>query len=139
VALATWTIYLAWRLPRVYVAEHWVIAWVGLDVAQVTALLLTAWAAHRRRIVFVVFADVAATLFLVDAWFDCTTARSGDLRQSLFLALVVEIPAALVLYRVAWVAVRRSVTMWGVDDNAPSPNVWTLEIPYPESDDEEAR
>jgi len=86
--------------------------------------------------VLVFFADIAATLFLVDAWFDCTTARSGDLRQSLFLALIVEIPAALILYRVAWVTVRRSVAEWHNDGAGRLPNFWRLEIPYPDADEE---
>lgn len=130
-ALAAWTIYLAWRLPRVYVAEHWGVAWVGLDTAQVISLLFVAWAAHRRRMVIVFFANVAATLFLIDAWFDVTTARSGDFADSLALALIVEIPAAIVLYRVAWEVVRRSTATWfNARGQVDPPSVWGITIPY---------
>ena len=50
---AVWTVYLGWRLPRHYVAHHWFLAWVGLDVAEIATLLATAWAAWRRRAVLI--------------------------------------------------------------------------------------
>jgi hypothetical protein len=97
-----WVVYLAIRLPPRYVAEHWDVAWVGLDAAQVVLFLATAWAAWRRRIVVIIFAVMAATLLAVDAWFDLTTARRGDVQQSALL-LIIEVPAALWLY---WLSVR---------------------------------
>ena len=93
-----WTIYIGWQLPRDYVANHWDLAWVGLDSAQVLLLLCTAWAAWRRRAVLVIFSSGAAMLLLVDAWFDVTTARRGDLLQSVLFALVLEVPWATVLF-----------------------------------------
>jgi hypothetical protein len=129
-ALALWTIYLGWRLPRVYVAEHWKVAWVGLDVAQVVALLATAWAAQRRRAVLAVFASVSASLFLLDAWFDITTARSGDLQQSILTAAIIEVPAAIVLFTVAILTLRRtSVVRSSETDSAAPMSVWSIEIP----------
>jgi hypothetical protein len=118
-------------LPRVYVADHWKLAWVGLDIAQVAMLLMVTWAAHRRRMVLVFFANIAATLFVVDAWFDVTTARSGVFRQSLTSAVLVEIPAAIVLYVVSWLTVKRSTATWLLERNkAVPPSVWQIEIPY---------
>ena len=101
-----WTVYLGWRLPRHYTANHWDLAWVGLDSAQVVMLLLAAWAAWRRRAVLIVFSCVAGTLLLVDAWFDVTTARYGEISQS-FLSLAVEVPSALLLFWIAHHVVRR--------------------------------
>jgi len=101
-----WTIYIGWRLPRHYVANHWALAWVGLDVAQIFMLLLCAWAAWRGRALLILFASSAGTLLLVDAWFDVTTARNGGIVQSLLLALVVEIPSAIVLFFITWRAVK---------------------------------
>jgi hypothetical protein len=125
-----WTIYLGWRLPRVYVAEHWKVAWVGLDVAQVGALLATAWAAQRRRAVLAVFATVSASLFVLDAWFDVTTARSGDLQQSILTAVLIEVPAAVVLFVVAVLTLRRaSVVRRPTADNLDPVSVWSIEIP----------
>ena len=37
-------------------------------------LLGAAWAAWRQRAVLIVFSIAAATMFLLDAWFDVTTA-----------------------------------------------------------------
>jgi hypothetical protein len=102
---AAWVVYIAIRLPRHYSANHWDLAWVGLDVAQVLMVLLAAWAAWRRRALLIIFATSAATLLVLDAWFDVTTARGGDFEVSLVLALVFEIPFAIGLL---WVT-RRTV------------------------------
>jgi len=100
-----WTIYIGWRLPRDYVANHWDLAWVGLDATQVVMLLACAWAAWRRRAVLILFASISATLLLVDAWFDVTTARQGDVVVSVIVAGLVEVPSAIALF---WVT-RRSI------------------------------
>ena len=97
-----WTIYIAWRLPRHYVANHWDLAWVGLDIAQVIMLLLAAWAAWRGRALLILFATAAGTLLLVDAWFDVTTARNGGFAQSGLFALLIEVPAAVALFLITW-------------------------------------
>jgi hypothetical protein len=102
-----WTIYMGLRLPRHYVANHWDLAWVGLDVAETVMMFLAAWAAWRRRAVFIMFASVSATLFLVDAWFDITTARRGDFWQSGMAAAAWEVPLALGLLWIAGRAIRR--------------------------------
>ena len=101
-----WTIYIGWRLPRHYVANHWDLAWVGLDVAQIVMLLLAAWAAWRGRAVLILFAAVAGTLLLVDAWFDVTTARHGGFVESLVFAVAIEIPSAAFLFWITWRAVK---------------------------------
>jgi hypothetical protein len=109
IAEVLWAIYLGWTLPRHYVANHWVLAWVGLDVAEIAMLLATAWAAWRQRAVLILFSIIMATLLLVDAWFDVTTARRGDFLQSLLLAIFAELPLAALLFWTAWRAARRLV------------------------------
>jgi hypothetical protein len=109
VAEVLWAIYLGWTLPRHYVANHWVLAWVGLDVAEIAMLLATAWAAWRQRAVLILFAIVLATLLLVDAWFDVTTARRGDFLTSALLAVFAEVPLSALLFWTAWRAARRLV------------------------------
>ncbi|MFY9783921.1 MAG: hypothetical protein WAK12_10375 [Acidimicrobiales bacterium] len=109
IAEVLWAIYLGWTLPRHYVANHWVLAWVGLDVGEIAMLFATAWAAWRQRAVLILFAIVLATLLLVDAWFDVTTARQGDFLQSLLLAIFAEVPLSLLLFWTAWRAARRLV------------------------------
>ncbi len=103
-----WAVYLGWRLPRHYVANHWALAWVGLDVGEIAMLIGGAWAAWRHRAVLIVFSIAAATLFLLDAWFDVTTAHHGDELQSVTLAVLVEVPSALLLL---WVARRAAVQL----------------------------
>lgn len=102
-----WTIYLGWRLPRRYEANNWDLAWVGLDVAEVLMLLCAAWAAWKRRAALIPFAIASATLLMLDAWFDVTTAGHGDVLQSVIVAIVVEVPSSIVLLWIARRAARR--------------------------------
>ncbi len=130
-ALVLWTVYLGWRLPQRYVSDDWRLAWIGLDVIEIVGLLLTTWAAYRRRIVLIIFASATATAVLLDAWFDVTTARSGDLRDSVLSALFVEIPGTLFLYFVAGLSLRRLVTTWYRDPiTGEVPSSWAVEIPH---------
>jgi hypothetical protein len=96
-----WTFYLGWRLPRHYLVDHWDLAWVGLDVGEVAMLLSTAWAAWRRRAVLILFAVSSATLLVLDAWFDITTAGRGSIVASVVVAVCVEIPSAVALLLIA--------------------------------------
>jgi hypothetical protein len=84
-AETAWTIYIGWKLPRHYVANHWDLAWVGLDVAQIAMLLLAAWAAWRGRALLILFASSAGTLLLLD----------------------VEIPSAIALFWITWRSIRK--------------------------------
>jgi hypothetical protein len=93
-----WAIYIGLYLPPHYVANHWNVAWVGLDISQIVMLLATAWAAWQRRAILSLFATSAGTLLVIDAWFDITTARRGDLFQSILFAAVLEVPWAIVLF-----------------------------------------
>lgn len=104
-----WTIYVGVKLPRRYAADHWDIAWVGIDAAQVILLSLSAWAAWKRKTILVMFATASAMLLLVDAWFDVTTSRRGDVAQGILLAGIVEVPSALVLSWVAYRGLRHTV------------------------------
>lgn len=106
-----WIVYIASVLPRHYVANHWDLAWAGLDSAQVFFLLLTAWAAWRGRAVLVLYANTCATLLLVDAWFDVTTARYNDLTGSL-LSLAIELPSAVALLWIGRRTARRLTKSW---------------------------
>ena len=98
-----WTIYIGVALPRQYSANHWDLAWVGLDVLQVAMLIGAAWAAWNRRPVLTLFATACATLLVMDGWFDVTTARRGGVAQSVLMAVIVEFPSAVILL---WVAQR---------------------------------
>ncbi|MGA7836258.1 MAG: hypothetical protein WCA31_13715 [Acidimicrobiales bacterium] len=118
VAEIAWAVYLGWSLPRHYVAHHWVLAWVGLDVGEVLMLLACAWAAWRQRALLITFAIAAATMFVLDAWFDVTTAGRGDELQSVLLAVFGEIPAALLLVWVSRRAAKRLLAVHFSSDRA---------------------
>jgi len=105
-----WTIFLGFHLPRHYVALHWDMAWVGIDLMEIALLCATAWTAWRMKVQFIIFASVTGTVFVMDAWFDITTARRGDLAQSAWLAGVTEIPIAIALFWSAWRATRWFIT-----------------------------
>jgi hypothetical protein len=99
VLLIPWTAWLAVRLPSRHVSSHWDIAWVGFDVV-LTALIAGTVIAHWKSSPLAPFmATAAATLLLVDAWFDIFTARSGDeLDWAIIAAAVVELPLALLCF-----------------------------------------
>lgn len=93
--------HLAPTLPHQYVAAHWRIAWVGLDLGMALVALATLLLLLRRSVSAAITASLLAGLILADAWFDCLTARAADLEESL-LSLAVEIPAAMFFL---WLAV----------------------------------
>jgi hypothetical protein len=123
-----WTIYLGWKLPRHYVAHHWALAWVGLDIAEVSLLFASAWAAWRQRALLILFTIAGATLFLLDAWFDITTANHGDVMQSLVVAVFVEVPSALALLWVARRAVIRLFLTHHVDGDLPITPIYKVPL-----------
>ena len=97
--LIPWIVLLGLTLPRRYVANHWAVAWVGFDVALLCLLVLTAWAAWRRREIVIVAALVTGTMLVVDAWFDIVTDSStGDLVISALTAVFGELPLAALLF-----------------------------------------
>ena len=93
--------HLAPTLPHQYVAAHWRIVWVGLDLGMALVALATLLLLLRRSLFAAVTSSLLAGLILADAWFDCLTAQAADLEESL-LSLAVEIPAALFFL---WLAV----------------------------------
>lgn len=127
-----WTIYLGLRLPRHYVAHHWDMAWVGLDVGQIAMMLLAAWTAWRRRAMFIIYASVLATLLVMDAWFDVTTAHQGDIGSSGLSAGFLEVPFAIILF---WFAGRAIHRVAGLADKEVKRELWKLEMAQRRLDD----
>lgn len=97
-----WIVLLAVQLPQRVESPHYDVAWVGFDIALVTALLRTAWTSWRGKPYVEVPAVITATLLVVDAWFDVLTTPGGpSLVLSVVQALVVELPLAALCI---WVA-----------------------------------
>jgi hypothetical protein len=95
VVLAVWIGVLAVTLPRYYRSGGWRGAWVGFDLALLTAFAVTGWAAWRRRQVLIICLVVLATLLCCDAWFDVLLdARTQGFVLSLLTAVFIELPLA---------------------------------------------
>jgi len=95
VVLAAWIGVLAVTLPRYYRAGGWRGAWVGFDLAELAAFVVTGWAAWKRRQVLIMCLVVLATLLCCDAWFDVVLdARTKGFLFSLLSAVLIELPLA---------------------------------------------
>jgi hypothetical protein len=103
VALLPWIGYLSVALPSKHVARHWQVAWVGLDIAEVSALVATLVALVRNSPAVTVLASIAGTLLVCDAWFDVLTAQPGsDFAWALTFALIAELPLAALCFWIAF-------------------------------------
>ena len=118
-ALATvpWVALLWATLPSRAVSAHYRLAWVGFDLLLVAALARTGWAAWHGRDHVELPAVAAATLLVVDAWFDVLTATGrADVVVAVVLALAVELPLAGLCIWIAANAeqVRRQRLRWAL-------------------------
>jgi hypothetical protein len=96
-ALIPWLFVLAIGLPSATTASHWSTAWVGLDGLEALGLITTGVLVNRRDPRRCLAAAVTATLLLVDAWFDVSTAAAGaDQAAAVAMAICLEIPLAIV-------------------------------------------
>jgi hypothetical protein len=101
VALLPWTAYLSATLPSKHLTEHWDIAWAGLDLFEPASLVLLFVAIARRSPFVPMFAAVAGTALLCDAWFDLTTSGRG-FYWALAEALGAELPLASLCFWIAF-------------------------------------
>jgi len=101
VALLPWTAYLSATLPSKHLTQHWDIAWAGLDLFEAVSLVLLFVAIARRSPLVPMFAAVAGTALLCDAWFDLTTSGRG-FYWSLAEALGAELPLATLCFWLAF-------------------------------------
>ena len=75
--LIPWIFNLAQNLPARHLVWHWDAMWVGFDILMLITMAITVWLVIKKRIWVVLSATVLATLFIVDAWFDIMTSKSG--------------------------------------------------------------
>lgn len=103
IGIIPWIVYLAMTLPPRQRAVDYDIAWVGYDAAMCLVLAALAYCALRRKPATGPIAAVAATMLVVDAWFDVITTE--DHRQFVYAiisAACAEIPLAIIC---GWVAI----------------------------------
>ncbi|MEU0411309.1 hypothetical protein ABZ307_26295 [Streptomyces griseorubiginosus] len=100
--LLPWLYVLATGLPATATAAHWPLAWVGLDALEALGLISTGLLAARGDRRHALAATATATLLVVDAWFDTTTAApGGDFATAVAMALGAELPLAALCARLA--------------------------------------
>jgi hypothetical protein len=107
--LVPWTIFLGTTLPQRHLAHHWDISWTGLDIGLAVSLILTGLLAYARSIWLIIAASTTGSLLLVDAWFDVMSEKSVFvLHQAIILALVLEIPLAIMSYYLAFHTIKHN-------------------------------
>ena len=107
--LLPWCAVLAVTLPASAQAQHWALAWTGLDGAEAAAALVTAMLLCRGDRRASLPAAAAGTLLLLDAWFDvCTSAPGAGHAMALAEAACVEIPLAVAAWWLAIVLTRET-------------------------------
>jgi hypothetical protein len=94
--LIPWIVYLGLTLPSRQLSRHYDIAWVGFDVMELLALGATGLFALRHSRYLALTSAAAATLLIVDAWFDVLTSNRHQLPQAIVLAVLIELPLATI-------------------------------------------
>jgi hypothetical protein len=103
IGLLPWTIYLSITLPAKHESAHWDIVWPGLDVGIALAVAATVVALVRLSPNLPIFATIAGTLLLCDAWFDTLTSQPGsELAWAAVEALLAELPLAAFCFWIAF-------------------------------------
>jgi hypothetical protein len=97
IALIPWTIYLGLTLPQSYSAQHWLATWVGFDVLLLAFMAATAVLGFVGHRLLPLFGFSTGVLLVCDAWFDVLTAKRGDVAASVLIAVLGELPLAVVL------------------------------------------
>ncbi|ANP49117.1 hypothetical protein J2Z21_002285 [Streptomyces griseochromogenes] len=92
VLLVPWTVVLAVTLPGSTRVDNWALAWIGLDVLMAAGCATTALLGLRGDPRARLTASATASVAVLDAWFDITTARSGG---DLVLALACAVAEGL--------------------------------------------
>jgi len=103
IGLLPWTVYLSITLPAEHQSVHWDIVWPGLDVGIALAVAATVYGLVRLSTNLPIFAAIAGTLLLCDAWFDTLTSQPGsELAWAAAEALVAELPLAAFCFWIAF-------------------------------------
>lgn len=109
-------------LPAQTLADHWSLAWSGLDVATASTALATAGLLARRDRRASLTAAAGAALLVLDAWFDVTTAATGSaFWLAATEAVLLELPLAALAVGVTVGLLRESPRPTASAPRAPSP------------------
>jgi hypothetical protein len=93
--LLPWSVVLGLTLPASTFVPDWSLAWMGLDLAEAVAALLTAVLLRRGSPRASLPAMAGAGLLFADAWFDVCTSPNGLARWlAVGEAVLLELPLA---------------------------------------------
>jgi hypothetical protein len=103
IGMIPWVIYLGVSLHAQHISRNWSITWVGLDITQISLLLITGLLTRLKSIYMIFTAAITGTLFLTDAWFDILAYRLGTFGSSeaILMAIFGEVPLAIMSYMLA--------------------------------------
>jgi hypothetical protein len=103
IGLLPWTVYLSITLPPKHESVYWDIVWPGLDIGIALAVAATVVGLVRLSDNLPIYATVAGTLLLCDAWFDTLTSKPGtELALAAVEALIAELPLAAFCFWIAF-------------------------------------
>jgi len=106
--LTAWVFELGAVLQGQAQVRNWSSVWVGLDLLEITGLVMTAAAMKRRSAFLAPVAAMTATAFGLDAWFDVMTALPGSSwYESLAAAFFGEVPMTAGLAWITWRATKQ--------------------------------
>ncbi|MGW3207328.1 hypothetical protein [Streptomyces sp. NPDC001135] len=88
--LVPWMVVLAVTLPGSTEVDNWPLAWIGLDVLMATGCSATALLGLRGDARARLTASATASVAVLDAWFDITTAGTGAPLAEALLCAVAE-------------------------------------------------
>ena len=107
-ALLPWLVVLAATLPGTATADHWALAWTGLDCLEAAGLISTGVLLRRGDPRHCLTATATAVLLLCDAWFDTASSAPGaQFGSAVAMAVLVELPLACCCVRLALRALPR--------------------------------
>jgi hypothetical protein len=107
--LLPWSVVLGMTLPASTFVPHWSLAWMGLDLAEAVAALLTAVLLRRGSPRASLPATAGAGLLFADAWFDMCTSPGGLSRWlAVGQAVLLELPLAAAALWLAVVLTRKA-------------------------------
>jgi len=132
IGLLPWTIWLSESLKPHHLVTRWDLAWSGFDTGLAVLFIATAIAAYRRSAWVGSLAAATGTVLVADAWFDIVLeSHAGDLRNSIVLAIVAELPGAAMCFWIAYRAERWVTShLAAATESAPEGDlVRVLEIP----------
>jgi hypothetical protein len=126
IGLLPWIVYLAFSLPDKYIAHNWPVTWVGFDMMLLIFMAATALLGLLRRQLLILTAFTTGVLLICDAWFDLMTAGPEDRWLSLLVAVLAELPLAVLLITGALRILRLTATrLYVLDPGAP---LWRIPL-----------